>query len=121
MRSVETVEPVSLWSVVIMISAVVAGLMVLTNTPSAARFIIVVGFLLVCPGMMFVRFFNFNEPLVEWMLAIALSLVVDAVVPGLMLAIGRWSTTGAFTVILGLTVLGVIAQEARASLVGRPR
>lgn len=104
----------TLWPVIIVLTALVAGLLTFTNTDNPARIAIDLWFLLVCPGMMLVRFLNFREPLVEWTLAVALSLVADTLVGSILLYTGRWSPTGAFAILLGFTVVGALAQEIYA-------
>ncbi len=104
----------SLWPVVIILTALAAGLLTITNTANPVRIAVDMWFLLVCPGMMLVRFLNLREPLIEWTLAVALSVVVDALVASAMLYTGRWSPTGAFAILLGFTVVGALVQEIYA-------
>jgi hypothetical protein len=109
---------VSPWSVIIILSSVVAGLLTFTNSGATVRTAIVLWFLLVCPGMALARFFDLHEPLVEWTLAVTLSLVVDTFVAGAFLLAGRWSPTSAFAVLLGIAIVGALAQEAKAFRTG---
>ena len=71
---------------------------------------IVLWFLCVCPGMALVRFLRLAEPVVEWILAIALSFAVDAMVAGVLLYAGRWSPTGTLEILMGISLGGAILQ-----------
>lgn len=110
------IRSVSPWPAIIVLSAAAAGFVTFVPTGAYARPIIVLWFLLVCPGMMLVRFFHLREPIVEWVLAIALSLAADAIVAGILLYAERWSPRGAFAILLGLTVAGALVQEVNAFL-----
>jgi hypothetical protein len=110
----------SLWSLLIVLFALVAGIFAFAVADTRIRSAVVLGFLIICPGMMLVRFINLREPLFEWVLALALSLAVDAIVAGILLYTGRWSPTSAFVILLGLTVVGALANETIGFL-GRRR
>jgi hypothetical protein len=101
----------SLWSLLIVLFAIAAGIFAFAVTDTQVRSAVVLGFLVICPGMMLVRFIRLREPLFEWVLALALSLAVDAIVVGILLYAGRWSPTSAFVILLGLTVVGALAYE----------
>lgn len=76
----------------------------------ALRPLIVLWFLLVCPGMALVRFLRLREPIAEWTLAIAVSLVLDALVASVQLYAGRWSPTLTLNILIGLCVAGALVQ-----------
>lgn len=73
------------------------------------QFIIVL-FLFFCPGLVFVRFFKLREPVVRWVLTLALSLTIDAMLAGIFLYAGWWSPVGIFSTLEGLCLAGVIVQ-----------
>jgi hypothetical protein len=110
---------VSPWTVVIVLSATAAGVLTLVPTAPPVRPVAVLWFLFVCPGMMLVRFLRLHEPLVEWVLAVALSLAVDATIGGIALYAGRWSPPLVFAILLSLTAGGALAQELNAHLARR--
>lgn len=56
------------------------------------------------------RFLRLAEPVVEWILAIALSFAVDAMVAGVLLYAGRWSPTGTLEILMGISLGGAILQ-----------
>ena len=109
------------WTWVIIISAGAAGLPILIGSDTHVRVVLALWFLLVCPGMMLVRFFRLSDPVLEWMLAIVLSLVADTFVGGILLYSSRWSPSGAFAILVALTIGGMLAQELSAMRAQRGR
>ncbi len=76
----------------------------------ALRPLIVLWFLLVCPGMALVRFLRLREPIAEWTLAIAVSLVLDALVASVQLYAGRWSPILSLSILIELCAVGALVQ-----------
>ena len=99
-----------LWPIVITVSALSAGLFVFADIQSPLRAPVIWWFLLVCPGMAFVRALRFTDRIAVWSLAIALSLALDAIVAGLMLYAGMWSPPIGLAVLIGLSLIGVVLQ-----------
>lgn len=106
---------VSPWSAIIIFSAAAAGVLALVPAAAAVRPAIVLWFLFVCPGMMLVRFLSLHEPLLEWVLAVALSLAVDTIIATILLYAGWWSPPIVFAILLSLTVGGTLVQELTAA------
>ncbi len=96
-----------LWPTIILLSALAVSLVTFALPHLALRPIIVMWFLLVCPGMTVVRFFRLTEIIIEWMLAIALSLAVDAGIAGIVLYAGWWSPSRILGVLIGFCFIGV--------------
>ena len=69
-----------LWPAIIVVSAVAAGGLVYAGVAGPLRVAAVLWFLLICPGMAFVRLLRVADLATELMLAIGLSLALDAVV-----------------------------------------
>jgi hypothetical protein len=107
-------KSVSPWTLTIILSAVVAVLALLVPGDGQLRLVFVLWFLLACPGMMLVRFFHLGEPLLEWVVAITLSVATDSLVAGSLLYSGRWSTSSAFAIVIAITTGGVLLQELNA-------
>jgi adenylate kinase family enzyme len=105
-----------LWQVIIILSAIATVLVTFVFPETPLRPIIVMWFLLFCPGMMLVRFLRLNQLVVEWMLALALSLSIDAIVSGVVLYTGLWSPAAILTIIMCLTLVGAITQLAMLNL-----
>ncbi len=88
-----------LWPAIIVLSTVATCLVTFVITDIAVRPFIVLWFLFVCPGMALVRFFRLEELVVEWILALALSFAIDAIVAGILLYAGRWSPNSPISLI----------------------
>src|SRR6266516_769312 len=113
-----------LWPAIIVLSTVATGLVTFVITDIAVRPFIVLWFLFVCPGMALVRFFRLEELVVEWILALALSFAIDAIVAGILLYAGRWSPTGTLGILMGISLGGAILQiglDSPISLIRRTR
>ena len=98
------------WPLVIILSALAAGLTNFVFPDMVGRPIIVLWFLCVCPGMMLIRFFQLKEPVMEWTLAIALSLTIDAAIAGIQMYSGHWSPPVTLVIIIGICTIGVITK-----------
>lgn len=99
-----------IWPGVILGSAVASGLFFFLAIESPLRLIITLSFLLVCPGMAFVRLLRLDESYYEWTLAIALSISLDAIVACILLYTGFWSVKLGLEILIMLSLLGAILQ-----------
>ncbi len=104
-----------LWPVIIVASALAAGGLVYAGIAGPLRVGIVLWFLLICPGMAFVRLLRVADLATELMLAIGLSLALDALVAIGMLYGQLWSPSWGLAGLIGASLVGVAAQ-----LVWRP-
>jgi hypothetical protein len=77
------------------------------------RPVIVLGFLIICPGMAWTRLLRLADPLVEWTLAVALSLAIAAVVAAVMVYGGVWNPGLGLLFIAGITLVGALLQVLR--------
>ena len=93
-----------LWSTIIILSAVAAGLVNNVFSTTMVRPALVLWFLCVCPGMVLIRFLRLKEPVVEWTLALALSFVIDALVAAIQLYTGRWSPSATLNILIGFSL-----------------
>ncbi len=103
-----------LWPVIILLSAIAAGIVNFITPVMVGRPLIVMWFLFVCPGMALVRFRRDDTSAVQWTLAIALSLTLDALVAGALLYAGKWSIGASLAIIMALSMVGAIVQLARS-------
>lgn len=104
------------WALVITASAITAVAAVYGLVLPPVRTVAVFWFLLVCPGMAFVGLLRVRERLLEWTLAVALSLALGVVVAQVMLFTGGWTASGGVVALALLALLGVALQ---VSPVGR--
>lgn len=109
---------VLVWPTTIFLSAFAAALVNFVVPGVIGRPIIIMWFLLVCPGMLLVRFLRLREPIVEWTLAIALSLTIEAMVAGIQLYAGKWSPSGTLTIIISFCLLGGVVQIVHLKIKG---
>jgi hypothetical protein len=66
--------------------------------------------LFVCPGMTVVRFFRFADSVVDSILAVALSIAIDACIAGIMLYAGWWSPARILSIVMGFCLVGASVQ-----------
>jgi hypothetical protein len=98
------------WPLVLLLSALAAGAAALALPGTALCVVVILWFLLVCPGMTVVRCLNLKEAATEWMLAIALSLAIDAIVAAIALYAGVWFPLGILEALIDICIIGVIAR-----------
>ena len=94
----------------IMLSIVAAGLVTFVFPGAAVRLVLIMWFLFVCPGMTVVRFFQLNEVVIEWLLAFALSIAIDAFIAGILLYAGWWSPIHIFIILMSFCIIGAMMQ-----------
>ena len=100
----------AVWPLVIIASGLGAGLAALGFIGPPLRPLLAFWFLLVCPGIAFVRLLQLEEPLSELTLAIALSIALDSIVAEIMAFSHHWSPLGALGVLVALSLVGVALQ-----------
>lgn len=98
------------WPFILWLSALSIGVVTIGDLAFPLRPLLALWFLLVCPGMAFVRLLRIKEGFGVWTLAIALSLAIDAIVAGAMLYTGVWSPTLGLLILVGITLVGVGIQ-----------
>jgi uncharacterized membrane protein len=107
------------WPTVLVVSTLLALLVTFINLQSPVRVVITFWFLLICPGMAFVRLLRIEDRLIELTLAVALSLSLDIIVVEGMLFFNRWSAelglgVIAFACLIGTSLqIWVVSRRAR--------
>lgn len=96
------------WPITIITWGTAAGLVTAANLESPIRLLIVFGFVLICPGMAFVRMFHIREGLNQATLAIALSLAIDTIVAEIMVMTQWWSPTTGLIVIVAMSIIAAV-------------
>ena len=99
-----------MWPVSILFSALIVVFVLFAFPAIVLRPVIIMGFLFICPGAVLVRFLQIKESAVEWMLALALSFSLDAIVAGIQLYAKIWSPTGTLSILIGLCFVGSLMQ-----------
>ena len=100
------------WPLVILISALTISLFAFTGVPSPVRSLVTLGFVLVCPGMAFVRFLQIKDHLNELLLGFAVSIGISAVLTIAMVTTARWSPSAGLAILIYLSVAGALFQIA---------
>ncbi len=72
-------------------------------------------FVFVCPGLPYVRLLDLREPLTEVLLAIALSLSIEAVVGLVLLWGSAWTPVLMLQIVIAITMLGVFLDAHRTA------
>jgi hypothetical protein len=110
-----------LWPTIIAASAAAAALVTFGDLPSPIRPVVALWFLLVCPGMAFVRLVRTEPGVAGWMLAVALSLAIDGLVAGAMVYTGLWSPRWGLVAVIVVSVVGAALQVVLARRARRDR
>lgn len=111
-RSVTSTDLMYWWAIAIL--GISSSVLVLGGFEMAGRGPIVLVFLFVCPGMAWSRLLSFADPLVEWTLAVAFSLAIDAIVAASMLYGGVWNPGLGLVLIVVISLLGVILHVVQS-------
>lgn len=99
-----------LWPMILILSALAAGLVSFVFPDIVGRPIVLTWFLFVCPGMTLIRFFQLKEPAIEWTLAIALSFVIDTAIASIQMYSGNWSPSITLAIIIAICLIGVFVR-----------
>jgi hypothetical protein len=91
----------------------VAAALALGDLESPVRTVIVLAFLLVCPGAAWVRLLPLGDTLAVLTVSVAVSIALDTTVAGILLYSHVWSPTAAFVILVGLSLAGALVQVAR--------
>ena len=102
----------ALWRWVIFLSGMAVSVVVFTGALPAVQPFVVLPFLLLCPGLAWIRLLRLESGLAELTLSVALSLVLTTGVAGAMLYAGAWSPRGSLAVLLALTVVALVLDVA---------
>lgn len=100
------------WPVLILIWAAATALVVFADILPAVRPAVVIGFMLICPGMALIRLLRISDTLHEMVFAIGLSLAIDSALASLMLYAGAWNPDRSVAYLIILSVVGALFQIA---------
>lgn len=98
---------------VVAVAAVAAAGAALVGAPDAVRVPLVLGFLLIGPGMAFVPLLDLDDPVAQLTVALGVSLALDLVVAMAMLYAGAWSPVASLVVLAAIALAGAALQQAR--------
>ena len=95
------------WPSLIVISTIAAAIAFLFGVESQIRGPLVLWFCLVCPGMAWARLLRLGEPLVEGVIAVALSVALSGLTAGAFLYAGQFTPGLILAVLMAIALLGV--------------
>lgn len=101
------------WPGVMTGSAILVALVAFVLPLEPARPVLVVPFLLICPGMALVRRFRLAEGWLEFLLAIGVSVAVDTLLATAMAYAGVWSPRLLLAVLVWLSLIAGIEELIR--------
>ena len=106
------------WRRIVLISTIAVILATALGLPEGVRGPLTVGYLVFCPGMAVVLLLRLNDAIAEVMLALALSLAITGIIPGVFLYLGVWSPASSLAVLVILTwvALGVDLVRNRSDV-----
>jgi hypothetical protein len=99
-----------IWPGVILVSAAATSLFFFLGIASPLRLITTLWFLLMCPGMAFVRLLRLEVSYYEWTLAVIMSISVDGIVASLLVYAHLWSIELSLSILIVLSLLGACLQ-----------
>jgi hypothetical protein len=103
---------VILWPAIILLSAV--AVILTSRLTEPIRLWIVFWFMMVCPGMAFIRLMGIQDRTTEFIIAIALSLAIDTAVAEVLVLTEKWSIQGGILLLICLSLFGALLQIIHA-------
>lgn len=100
------------WPLVLILSAVAAGLAFSLHVPAAVRVAVELWFVTLCPGMSIVRITRIRDHIGEWGLAVALSLALALLISSGFLYAGHSSSSATLAALVVVTIVGALVQVA---------
>jgi hypothetical protein len=108
------------WTEILVASAVLAGAVEAAGLQSPLRVAAILWFVLVCPGMAFVRLLDLEDAAAEIALAVALSIALATAVGGAALYSGLWAPGATLAILIAITIAAAVAPIARSRPWRRP-
>jgi len=88
---------------IVLSSAAVLGLF-LSGFGGLLQLTMALWFLFVCPGMALVRLLHLDQPLAEWVAAVALSIALGGIIASVLVYTQSWSPAVALEALVAVTV-----------------
>ena len=116
-RNIVILEPHWVWPIIVILFSIAILIVTFIFTDSLLRPLISFCFLSFCPGISIVRFLHLKDPVVEWVLAIALSFTIDTAVATTQLYMGWWSPVGTLSILLclsfGASIVHIVSNSRK--------
>ena len=98
------------WPIFLIVATAGTGLLIGVGGSSPVHLVIVIGYLLICPGMAFVRLLRLHDPLAEFVLALAASISIDLILAETMVLLRIWSPVAGFFGLAVFCLAGAFLQ-----------
>ncbi len=108
------------WPILLTTLTLLALLLVYVDLHSPLRPLITFAFLLLCPGMAFVRLLRIDHIITEFTIAVASSLAIGQLVSMMVLYLGIWSTQANILLLSLVCFAGVGFQLVQLSVMPKP-
>jgi len=105
---------------IVLSSAAVLGLF-LSGFGGLLQLTMALWFLFVCPGMALVRLLHLDQPLAEWVAAVALSIALGGIIASVLVYTQSWSPAVALEALVAVTVGGAAVDALSHALSGSRR
>jgi hypothetical protein len=99
-------RPFWVWPVVVAASGLAIELVLAFDIHGPLRVVLALWFLMVCPGLPYVRMLRLTSRMVEWPLIVALSLALDTVVTTTLAYVRAWSAADSMLILIAVSVVG---------------
>ena len=101
-----------IWPIVIGVSSILFILVTGFNLQSPLRGTLTFWFMLVCPGMAFIRLLHLREAIFEWVLAVALSIALGTMLAEVAVVNQWWSPVVIGILLAVVSLFGAVMQAA---------
>jgi hypothetical protein len=98
------------WPSIITLSVAAVEVLVYNDMETPVRPLVTLWFLMICPGMAYVRLLGLQDVVAEVVLAVVLSLVLALITASVILYTGHWSPELILMILITLSVVGVTCQ-----------
>ena len=109
-----------IWPAVIILSAIGVGITTWLNVAGPFRAVLSFWFMLICPGMAFIRLFRLKDSLAEWIIGIAASIALSMLLTEFMVLKKLWSPSYGLLALIVISILGALLQ-IRMFILRRPK
>ena len=108
------------WPIVVEVSAVLAAVVAAVDPGPPVAPAVALWFVLVCPGLPYVRLLDLGEPATEVLLAVALSISLQALVGLGLLWASAWTSVRVLGIAIVIALIGAFLETRHVLRMGQP-
>jgi hypothetical protein len=105
-----------MWLFFVLLASVVTGFSIFIGGSSPLRVAIVFSYMLLIPGWSFVRLLPVSSAIIQWTLAVTLSLVLNTLIAMFLLFIIAWSVHTGVLMLIAISILGSLIRTNEAGI-----